>query len=325
MRRAFTYTRVALACACGAACTAHAQPLDYPSKSLRIIVPFVAGGSTDILARLVGQHLTERWGRQVIVDNRPGANGIIAADLTAKSAHDGYTLLFVAIGHAINPLLQKNLPYDTERDFTPVSLAAVLPQIVSVHPSVPAASVKELIALGRSRGRRLTYATGGVGSSQHLATALFASMAKIELQHVPYKGGHQGMLDTVSGQVDMMISTILSLTPQIKAGRLRGIAVTTAKRHPTWPALPTVAEAGLPGYQSVAWYGLVGPAQLPPPVLKKLSSEVAQIIRLKQVSDNLSAQGAEPVGNSPAEFDAFIKAETSRYAKVVRDSGMGAE
>jgi tripartite-type tricarboxylate transporter receptor subunit TctC len=317
------FTRVALACALVAAGALHAQPVDYPSKQLRIVVPFVAGGSTDILARLVGQHLTERWGRQVLIDNRPGANGVIAAEFTAKSAPDGHTLLFVAIGHAINPLLQKNLPYDTERDFTPVSLAAVLPQILTVHPSVPAASVKELIALARAR--RLNYATGGVGSSQHLATALFASMAKIELQHVPYKGGHQGMLDMVAGQVDMMISTIMSLTPQIKAGRLRGLAVTTPKRHPAWLMLPTIAEAGLRGYQSVAWYGMVGPANLPPAVLKKLAGEVAQIIRLKQVSENLAAQGAEPVGNTPAEFGAFIKAETTRYEKVIRASGMAAE
>jgi tripartite-type tricarboxylate transporter receptor subunit TctC len=323
MRRAKNLACVALACALVAAGALHAQPVDYPSKQVRILVPFVAGGSTDILARLVGQHLTERWGRQVLIDNRPGANGVIAAEFTAKSAPDGHTLLFVAIGHAINPLLQKNLPYDTERDFTPVSLAAVLPQILTVHPSVPAASMKELIALARAR--RLNYATGGVGSSQHLATALFGSMAKIELQHVPYKGGHQGMLDMVAGQVDMMISTIMSLTPQIKAGRLRGLAVTTPKRHPAWPTLPTIAEAGLRGYQSVAWYGMVGPANLPPAVLKKLAGEVAQIIRLKQVSENLAAQGAEPVGNTPAEFGAFIKAETNRYAKVVQASGMAAD
>jgi tripartite-type tricarboxylate transporter receptor subunit TctC len=296
---------------------------DYPSKPIRILVPFVPGGATDILARLVGQNLTAAWGQQVVIDNRPGANGVLAADMTAKGTPDGHTLLFVAIGHAINPLLQKNLPYDTQKDFTPVSLAAILPLIVTVHPTVPANNVKELIALAKTR--RLNYASGGVGSSQHLATALFASMAKIELVHIPYKGGNQGLLDTVGGQVNMMISTILSLNQHIKSGRLRGLAITTATRNAAWPDMPTVAEAALPGYQSIAWYGLVGPHGLPPPVLKKLSGEVSRIIKSKAVTENLTAQGADPVGNSPAEFGAFIRAETKRYEKVVRDAGVTTE
>jgi len=296
---------------------------DYPSKPIRILVPFVPGGATDILARLVGQNLTAAWGQQVVIDNRPGANGVLAADMTAKGTPDGHTLLFVAIGHAINPLLQKNLPYDTQKDFTPVSLAAILPLIVTVHPTVPANNVKELIALAKTR--RLNYASGGVGSSQHLATALFASMAKIELVHIPYKGGNQGLLDTVGGQVNMMISTILSLSQHIKSGRLRGLAITTATRNAAWPDMPTVAEAALPGYQSIAWYGLVGPRGLPAPVLKKLSEEVSRIIKSKAVTENLTAQGADPVGNSPAEFGAFIRAETKRYEKVVRDAGVTTE
>jgi tripartite-type tricarboxylate transporter receptor subunit TctC len=317
--------RAAWLAACGllvaSALTVRAE--DYPSKPIRILVPFVPGGATDILARLVGQGLTTAWGQQVVVDNRPGANGVLAADMTAKATPDGHTLLFVAIGHAINPLLQKNLPYDTQKDFTPVSLAAILPLIVTVHPSVPANNVKELIALAKTK--RLNYASGGVGSSQHLATALFASMAKIELVHIPYKGGNQGLLDTVGGQVNMMISTILSLTPHIKSGRLRGLAITTATRNAAWPDMPTVAEAALPGYQSIAWYGMVAPRGLPPAVLKKLSDEVARIIKSKDVKDNLIAQGADPVGNSPAEFGAFIKAETKRYEKVIRDAGVTTE
>jgi len=306
---------------CGLALPAGAE--DYPSKPIRILVPFVPGGATDILARLVGQNLTAAWGQQVVIDNRPGANGVLAADMTAKGTPDGHTLLFVAIGHAINPLLQKNLPYDTQKDFTPVSLAAILPLIVTVHPTVPANNVKELIALAKTR--RLNYASGGVGSSQHLATALFASMAKIELVHIPYKGGNQGLLDTVGGQVNMMISTILSLSQHIKSGRLRGLAITTATRNAAWPDMPTVAEAALPGYQSIAWYGLVGPRGLPPPVLKKLSEEVSRIIKSKTVTENLTAQGADPVGNSSAEFGAFIRAETKRYEKVVRDAGVTTE
>ncbi len=323
--RAVAIDRGALLGACGLL-YALASPIyaeDYPSKPIRILVPFVPGGATDILARLVGQNLTTAWGQQVVIDNRPGANGILAADMTAKATPDGHTLLFVAIGHAINPLLQKNLPYDTQRDFTPVSLAAVLPLMVTVHPSVPANTVKELIALAQKKS--LNYASGGVGSSQHLATALFASMANIELVHIPYKGGNQGLLDTVGGQVSMMISTILSLTPHIKSGRLRGLAITTSKRNAAWPDMPTVAEAALPGYQSIAWYGMVGPRGLPPPVLKKLSGEVARIINSKAIRENLTAQGADPVGNTPAEFGAFITVETNRYKKVVRDAGVTTE
>lgn len=307
---------------------AWAEPVSaqsYPSKPIRILVPFVPGGATDILARLVGQNLTQAWGQQVVVDNRPGANGIVAADLTAKAAPDGHTLLFVAIGHAINPLLQKNLPYDTEKDFTAISLAAVLPLIVTVHPSVPVTNVKELINLARSGPRRLNYASGGIGSSQHLATALFAHMAKIELGHIPYKGGNQGLLDLVAGQVDMMISTILSLSPHVKSGRLKALAVTSPKRNRAWPDLPTVSEAGLPGYQSQAWYGLVGPKNLPPDVLKKLSDETVRIIKSKEVQENLLGQGADPVGSSPSEFSAFIRAEMNRYANVVRVTGVAVE
>lgn len=314
--------RILACCIFGLAAQA-IQAADYPNKPIRILVPFVPGGATDILARLVGQNLTQAWDQQVVIDNRPGANGILAADLTAKATPDGHTLLFVAIGHAINPLLQKNLPYDTQKDFTPVSLAAVLPLIVCVHPSVPATSVKELIALAKMK--KLNYASGGVGSSQHLATALFASMAKIDLVHIPYKGGNQGLLDTVGGQVNMMISTILSLTPHVKSGRLRGLAITTAKRNAAWPDMPTVTEAALPGYQSIAWYGMVAPRGLPAAVLKKLSEEVTRIIKSKAVQENLIAQGADPVGSSPAEFGAFIKAESRRYESVVRDAGVTTE
>ena len=314
--------RILACCIFGLAAQA-IQAAEYPNKPIRILVPFVPGGATDILARLVGQNLTQAWDQQVVIDNRPGANGILAADLTAKATPDGHTLLFVAIGHAINPLLQKNLPYDTQKDFTPVSLAAVLPLIVCVHPSVPATSVKELIALAKMK--KLNYASGGVGSSQHLATALFASMAKIDLVHIPYKGGNQGLLDTVGGQVNMMISTILSLTPHVKSGRLRGLAITTAKRNAAWPDMPTVTEAALPGYQSIAWYGMVAPRGLPAAVLKKLSEEVTRIIKSKAVQENLIAQGADPVGSTPAEFGAFIKAETRRYESVVRDAGVTTE
>lgn len=298
---------------------------DYPARPLRIIVPFTPGGSTDILARMIGQKLTQAWGQQVIVDNRPGANGVVAADLTAKANPDGHTLLFVAIGHAINPLLQKKLPYDTAKDFTPVSLVAILPLVLTVHPTVKANSVQELIALAKSSAKPLNYASGGTGSSQHLATALLIHMAGIKLNHVPYKGGNQGLFDLVAGNVDMMITSILTVIPHAKAGRLRALAVTTSKRIAAWPELPTISEAALRGYESIAWYGMVAPAGLPPGVLAKLSAETIKATRSSDMQDALVKQGAEPVGDTPREFAAFIKSEMAKYAKVIKETGAMAE
>jgi len=298
---------------------------EYPERPIRIIVPFAPGGGTDILARMIGQKLTQAWGRQVVVDNRTGANGVIAAELTAKANPDGHTLLFVAIGHAINPLINKKLPYDTEKDFTPVSLTAVIPLVLAVHPSVKATSVRELIALAQSRPDPLRYASGGIGSSQHLATALMGHMAGIKLTHVPYKGGNQGLIDVVAGHLDMMISTILTVVPHAKSGRLRALAVTTAKRNTAVPDLPTIAEAGVPGYESIAWYGMVAPAGLQPAVLAKLSAEVVKSTRSPDMWDTLVKDGAEPVGNTPREFGAFIKAETKKYAQVIREAGLKSE
>ncbi|MCC6206817.1 MAG: tripartite tricarboxylate transporter substrate binding protein [Gammaproteobacteria bacterium] len=278
-----------------------------------------------MLARLVGQKMTQSWGQQVVADNRPGANGIIAGELTAKANPDGHTLMFVAIGHAINPLLHKTLPYDTDKDFTPISLAALVPLLMTVHPALPASTVKDLIALSRVGKKHPTYASAGIGSSQHLATALFAHMAKIELVHVPYKGGGPAILDLLSGNIDIMVNTILSMTPHVKGGRLRALAVTTPKRNAALPDLPTVAETGLPGYESQAWYGLVGPKNLPSAVLKKISGETMRILNSMEVRDNLASQGAEPVGNTPEQFAVFIRAETKRYSKVVRDVGVSAD
>ena len=287
-----------------------------------MLIPFQPGGATDILARVVSTHLSQAWGQQVIPDNRPGANGIIAAEILTKSPPDGHTLLFVAIGHAINSLIYKKLPYDTERDFTPVSLAALYTQLVLVHPSVPARSVKELIALAKAKP--ISYASGGIGSSQHLAGALFSHMAGIKMNHVPYKGGAPGLLDVMAGNVEMMITQPTSVE-HVKTGRLRALAVSSPKRSPHWPDLPTVSEAGLPGYQSEAWYGLVAPKNLPPDVLKKLNEETVRALRAPALKENLAVQGGVPVGSSPSEFSAFIKAEINRYAKVVRDAGISAD
>ena len=295
---------------------------DYPARPIRILVPFAPGGATDVLARYVAQHYGQVWSQQVVVDNRPGANGIIAAEMAVKAAPDGHTLLFVAIGHAINSLIYKKLPYDTERDFTPVSLAALYSQMLLTHPAVPAASVKELIALGRTK--RLTYASGGIGSSQHLAGALFSYMTKVEMSHVPYKGGAPALVDVMAGNVDFMLTQPTNVGV-IKAGKLKALAVSSPKRSASWPDVPTVSEAGLPGYESQAWYGMVGPKGLPPAVLKKLNDEMAKAIRSKDLRESLAAQGGDPAASTPAEFGAFIKAEINRYAAVVRAAGITAE
>ena len=301
---------------------------DYPSRPLRIIVPFTAGGSTDILARMIGKHLTESWGQPVVVDNRAGANGVIAAELIARSNPDGHSLLMVAIGHALNPSLNKKLPYDTGKDFQPVSLTAILPLLLAVHPSVKANNVQELIALAKSSAssaKPLNYASGGIGSSQHLAGELINTMAGIKMTHVPYKGGGPGLVDLLAGQVNVMASTILSVAPHGRSGKLRVLGITTAKRSAAWPEIPTVAEAGIKGYESIAWYGLVAPAGLQPAVLDKLSAEVIKGTKSKDMQDALIKQGAEPVGNGPKEFAAFIQSETVKYARVIREAGIKAE
>lgn len=313
-----------LACALLAlGCALPAAHAEYPDRPIRIIVPFTPGGSTDILARMIGQKLTEAWGQQVVADNRPGANGVVAADIAAKSNPDGHTLMFVAIGHAINPILQKKLPYDADKAFTPVSLTAVLPQILAVHPSVKTASVQELLALAKTRS--VNYASGGIGSSQHLATELLNYMAKVKLNHVPYKGGNQGLLDVVAGHVDVIVTTALTVIPHAKAGRVRPLAVSTATRLAVAPELPTMSEAGVKGYESVAWYGMVAPAGLPPRVLEKLSAETIKATKSADMQSALTKQGAIPVGNSPREFAAFIKSETTKYTRVIREAGIKAE
>ena len=300
---------------------AHAE---YPDRPIRIIVPFTPGGSTDILARMVGQKLTEAWGQQVVSDNRPGANGVVAAEIAAKANPDGHTLMFVAIGHALNPILQKKLPYDADKAFTPVSLTAVIPQILAVHPAVKANNVRELLALAKG-AKPVNYATGGIGSSQHLATELLGYMAQVKMNHVPYKGGNQGLLDVVAGHVDMIMTTALTVIPHAKTGRIRPLAVSTAKRIAVMPELPTVAESGVPRYESVAWYGMVAPAGLPPKVLEKLADATIKATHSADMHGALTKQGAIPVGNTPKEFAAFIRNETTKYTKVIQQAGIKAE
>lgn len=296
----------------------------FPEKQIRMVIPFAPGGTTDLLARAVGQHMQEAWGQVVIADNRAGANGVVAGDIVAKAPADGYTLSTVAMGHAINPLIYKKLPYDGVNDFTPISLLATFPQLVLVHPSLPVKTLGELIELAKKSPKPLTYGSGGNGSSQHLAGALFAHMAGLTMTHVAYKGGNPAQLDLMAGNLDLVI-----IQPNAKevvtSGKLRALAVSSAQRSPDYPDVPTVAEAGVPGYQSVAWYGLVGPKNMAADLLSKLSAETIRAVASPGARSVISTQGGVAVGGTPAEFADFIVAERKRYETIVREAGMTVE
>ena len=296
----------------------------WPDRQIRLVIPFAAGGTTDLLARALGQHMSQTWGQPVVADNRAGANGVVAGEIVAKAAPDGYTLMMVAMGHAINPLIYKNLPYDGVADFTPISLIATFPQLVLVHPAVKAATLAELIVLARTASPPLTYASGGNGSSQHLAGALFEHMARLKMTHVAYKGGNPAQLDLMAGNVNMMI-TQPSSRELITSGRMRALAVSSARRSSFHPDLPTVDEAGVPGYQSVSWYGLVGPRAMPPELLKKIADETVRAAARDAARSVVAQQGGDMVASGPAEFGAFIEAERRRYADIVREAGMVVE
>jgi tripartite-type tricarboxylate transporter receptor subunit TctC len=294
----------------------------YPSKPIKLIVPFPAAGTTDILARVVAQKLTEAWGQPVIVDNRPGAAGNIGADLVAKSPADGYTVLMGTVStHAINPSLYARLPFDHVKDFAPITLVAAVPNILVVNPSVPATSVKELIALAKAKPGKLNFASSGNGTSIHLSGELFKTMTGVDMTHVPYKGSAPALTDLMGGQVNVMFDNMPSAFPHVKSGKLRALAVTSARRSPAVPDLPTVAEAGVPGYEATSWFGLIAPAGTPKEIVNKFSTTVAKILGTPEVRERLSSQGAEPVGNTPEQFSAFIRAETAKWAEVVKKSG----
>jgi tripartite-type tricarboxylate transporter receptor subunit TctC len=296
----------------------------YPEKQIRMVIPFAPGGTTDLLARAVGQHMQETWGQVVVADNRAGANGVVAGDIVAKAAGDGYTLFTVAMGHAINPLIYKKLPYDGVNDFTPISLLATFPQLVLVHPSLPVKTLQELIDFARKSPKPLNYGSGGNGSSQHLAGALFAHMAGLTMTHVAYKGGNPAQLDLMAGNLDLVIIQPNS-KEVVTSGKLCALAVSSPQRSPDYPDVPTVAEAGVPGYQSVAWYGLVGPKNMSDALLKKLSEETIHAVAAPTMRAVISTQGGVAVGGTPAEFADFITAERKRYETIVREAGMTVE
>jgi len=304
---------------------AQAPGANYPAKQIRVIVPFPAGGPTDAIARAIGQKLSETWGQPVIVDNRPGAGGNIGTELAAKSPADGYTLFIGTVANAINQSLFAKLPFDFVRDFAPVTQNYVTGLILAVHPSLPAHSVKELIALAKAHPGQLSYSSSGVGGTPHLAGELFNSMAGVTMVHVPYKGSAPAMADLLGGHIQLTFDNMLTVLPQVKAGKLRGLAVTMLTRSPLAPELPTVAEAGLKGFEVKSWNGVVVPAGTPKEIIARLNGEIVRILRQPDLREKFLVQGVELVPTTPEEFGAFIKQDIAKWAKVIQLSGARAE
>jgi len=296
----------------------------YPARTVRMIVPYPAGGGTDIISRTVAQKLAERWGQQVIVDNRGGANGIIGTELAARSKPDGYTIAVVIATQAINPSMVAKLPYSAS-DFTPVTLMAQYPFILTVHPSVPAKSVREFIALAKARPGELSYASSGNGSGPHLGFELFKTMAGINVVHVPYKGAGPANTELVGGQVQAFFNNFLAAMPLIQSGRLRVLAVTSAQRSKAMPQAPTFAESGLPGFDVTGWYSVVAPAGVPDVIVTKVQSDIAAVLRIPEIASRLSSEGADPVGSTPEQFAKFLHAETQKWAQVIKAAGIKPE
>jgi tripartite-type tricarboxylate transporter receptor subunit TctC len=307
-----------LVCAtCGAA---HAAQDNYPSRPIRLVSPFPPGGFNDILSRLIGQKLTESWGQQVVVDNRPGANMIIGTGVVAKAPPDGYTLVMAAIPHAINPGLYK-LPYDPVKDFTPIVMICSVPNLLVVHPSVPVNSVKELLAYAKANPGKISFASVGSGSSSHMAGELLKITAGIDMVHVPYKGAAPALTDLVAGRVGLYVGATVSVLPHVRSGRLRALGVTSTKRIGSLSDLPTVIEGGLPGFEVSSWYGLLGPAGVPRGIVQKLNGEVKRIVEMPDVRERLLKDGADPAGSSPEEFGAMIRSDVQRWMRVVKATG----
>lgn len=303
-----------------AAATAAAQP--YPVKPIRIIVPLAPGGGNDTIARLVAQKIQEPLGQQVVVENRPGAAGLIGAEIAAKSPADGYTLLLGnAAQLAIIPSIRRNMPYSPTKDFQPVSLIASAPLLVVVHPSLPVHSVKQLLALARAHPGELNYASNGIGSTTHFATELFKLTTNTRMEHVPYKGLSLAMLDLVSGRIQLMFSSAVAMLPHVKEGKLRAIAMTGAKRAAAIPDIPTVAEAGVPGFEAGSWYGILVPAGTARAIVDRLNGEIVAAVKSPQVQNRLTGEAVIPIGSSPEEFSAHIVRELARAARVVKESG----
>ena len=318
-------TRTAAMLACAALATpAFAQPA-YPSKPVRIISIFAPGGGNDVICRLVAQQLTERLKQQVIVENRVGANGIVGTEAVARAAPDGYTFTLIPSGHTVNASMYKKLPFDSLKDFTPITLAGSGPLVLAVHPSLPVKNVKDLIALAKSRPGQLTYVSSGIGASGHLAGALFDTMTGTKMEHIPYKGMSLAVSDLMGGQVSMTFGTSLSVIPHVRTGRLRALATTGAQRSPALPDLPTVAESGVLGYEAGLWYGFVGPARMPPEIVQRLNAEIVAILAQPDTREKLASQGLDARSSTPDEFARVLAADIVRWAEVVQKLGLRAE
>lgn len=318
--------RVAISALIFALISAGTLAQSYPGKTIRIVVPNPAGGTSDILARTIGQKLNLAWGQAVIVENRAGANGNIGANLVAQSPADGYTLLLTDVGAlAISPSVFPDLPFDPARDFEPVVLISYSPHILGVHPSVPAKTVKELIALAKSRPGQLNFATAGVGSAPHLAGAEFALRTGVQWTYVPYKGGSQAVADVVAGHADVLFNGMLPVYPHVKGGRMRALAVSSAKRVAAAPEIPTVAESGLPGFETGSWQGMLAPAGTPRDIVLKLNAEIRRILGTPEMKAQLAEQGTEVRAGAPESLGQFIRSEIPRWAQVVKQSGIKAD
>ena len=309
------------------ACPAGAQAPagSYPGKQIRMIVPFPAGGPTDAIARAIGQKLTETWGQPVVVDNRPGAGGNIGTEIAAKSPADGYTLFIGTVANAINQSLFPKLPFDFVRDFAPVTQNYVTGLILAVHPSLPVTSVRELIALAKARPGELSYSSSGVGGTPHLSGELFNTMAGVKMVHVPYKGSAPAMADLLGGHVQLTFDNMLTVLPQVKAGKLRGLAVTLPTRTPLAPELPTIAESGLKGFEVKSWNGVVVPTGTSKEIIARLNAEIVRILRQPDLKEKFLLQGVELVPTTPEEFGAFIRQDIAKWARVIQLSGARAE
>jgi tripartite-type tricarboxylate transporter receptor subunit TctC len=297
----------------------------YPAKPVRFIVPSSAGGGTDIVARILSPRMSERLGQQIVIDNRPGAGTMIGIELAAKSPADGYTVLITPSTLALNSAVYKKVPYDPVRDFAPVTCIVGSASIIAVHPSVPARSIKELIALARARAGQLNYASAGIGTYPHMTMELFNHAAGVRMTHVPYKGTAPAMIDMVAGHITVMAATILTGMPQIRAGRIRPLGITSSKRSAAAPDIPTVAEAGLPGFESLQWYGAVVPAQTPKDIVGRLHAEFVRVLAMPDVKERFLADGTDPVGDTPEHFGIYVRDELTKWAKVAKAAGIKPE
>jgi len=323
-RRHVVLAGLAVAAAAATPLSATAQP--YPTRPITVIVPFAAGGTTDILARVIGQALNKELGQSVIVDNRAGAGGNIGGALAAKAPADGYTLFMGTVGtHAINQSLYKKMPFDPVKDFAPLTRVAMVPNLLVANPGKPYKTVKELIAYAQKNPGKVNFGSSGSGSSIHLSGELFNALAKVDMVHVPYKGSAPAVSDLLGGQIDIMFDNMPSAIQHVRAGKLRPLAVTTAKRSPELPDVPTIAEAGVPGYEATSWFGMFAPAGTPAPVVARLNGALVKVLAQPEVKKKLAEQGAEPYSEKPEQFAEFIRTESAKWSKVVKDSGASAD